>query len=141
MRQPLDMNKYSYSLGLVAAMLMPLAHGGDFKHNGSARIRYEALSGQSRAGFKQDDQMISMRTILGGEYTSGAWRFGAELTDSRAYLTDARTAFSTSEVNALEPTQFYAGYESKGAFGSDSSMAGQVGRFTVNLGSRRLLAN
>lgn len=50
------------------------------------------------------------------------------------------TPITTGEVNALELVQAYVGYEVPGAFGADTKLGLQTERFTLNLGSRRLVA-
>jgi hypothetical protein len=112
-----------------------------FEFSGSVRGRYEALSGQSRPGFKADDQLVSFRTILSAGYDSGVVRFGAELYDSRAYIGDSGSAISTNEVNALEPVQLYVGLDFEEVFGAGSSLGVQAGRQMMNIGSRRLVSN
>jgi len=112
-----------------------------FQYAGSIRARYEALSGQSRAGFKANDQLMSFRTILGGEYDAGLLRVGGELTDSRVYLADRDSAVSSNDVNALEPTQLYVGLDLDEPFGTGSALGLEAGRFGMNVGSRRLISN
>lgn len=129
----------SAAFGIVFASL-PLA-ADELEVTGSVRARYEALSGQSRAGFKEDDQFLTERTIVDAQYAAGHWRVFGELTDSRAWLADRTSALSTNEVNALEPTQLYVAWAQSGVFGNDSAFAAQAGRFAVNLGSRRLIAS
>lgn len=107
---------------------------------GSTRVRYEVIDGQPRAGFNVSDDLLSIRTILTGEYRTGPFKLGAELYDSRAYGGDAGTPITTGEVNALELVQAYVGYEVPGAFGADTQLGLQAGRFALNLGSRRLVA-
>lgn len=133
--------------GLVAATLLAAAAGSaapaepSFSYSGSVRARYEALSGQSRAGFKQDDQLMSFRTMVGAEYHLGLLRLGAELTDSRAYLGDAASAVSSNDVDALEPSQLYVGLDLDRSFGEGSALGAQLGRFAMNIGSRRLISS
>lgn len=112
----------------------------EFDFSGSARARYEALSGQSRPGFKPDDHLVSTRIILTGEYDAGLLRFGGELYDSRAFGADRNTAFSTSEVNALEPVALYVGLDLEDPWGKGSAFGVQAGRILMNIGSRRLIA-
>lgn len=133
----------SHALLLIAASgaATPASAEPGSSGSGSVRIRYEALSGQSRPGFKPDDPLVSVRTLRSGEYAAGAVRFGVELADSRAWLGDARSAISTNEVNALEPLQFYAALDLDAALGEGSALSVQAGRFTMNLGSRRLIAS
>lgn len=108
--------------------------------NGNTRIRYETITGQPRAGFNASDDLLNFRTILSGEYRAGEVRFGAELYDSRVYGGDAGTPISTNEVNTLELVQAYIGYKTKDPFGTGTELDVQMGRFTLNLGSRRLVA-
>ncbi len=111
-----------------------------FKISGSVRVRYEVLDGQFRPGFDDKDDLVSVRTTLLAEYDAGPLRFGAELYDSRAYDTDVGSALSTSEVNALELVQAYVAADIAAPFGKGTNIALQAGRFTMNLGSRRLVA-
>lgn len=108
--------------------------------SGSTRLRYEVIDGQPRAGFNESDDLVSIRTIVSGEYRTGSLRFGAELYDSRVYGGDAGTPITTGEVNTLELVQAYLSYDAPGAFGADTKLGLQAGRFTLNLGSRRLVA-
>ncbi len=53
---------------------------------------------------------------------------------------DSGSPISTGEVNAMEFPQLYLAGDIPNTFGSDVSTAWQVGRFMLNLGSRRLVA-
>jgi hypothetical protein len=112
----------------------------DFKLSGSVRLRYEALEGQPRVGLPADDQQIALRSTLFGEYDSGVIRIGGELYDSRAWLHEPGDALSSNEVNALELVQAYVAADFDAPFGKGSKAGIQAGRFTLNLGSRRLVA-
>lgn len=107
--------------------------------SGGARIRYEALTGQFRPGLDERDDLITLRTGLFAEYDAGPLRFGAELIDSRAYDSDSGGAAGTGEVNALELVQAYVGVDLGAALGEGSAAKLDVGRFTMDLGSRRLV--
>lgn len=127
------------ALSLLALLLLTLgaagrAHAQDdgFAWSGAARVRYESLANQFRAGLNGSDQILSARISLRGEYRRGAWLFGGEFMDNRAWLADAGSPLSTSEVNALELVQIYAAYD----FGAAQLTAG---RFTLDIGSRRLI--
>lgn len=113
---------------------------GHFDFSGSTRLRHESLSGQSRPGFRAEDDYVSVRTILTGEYVRAHWRLVAEMQDSRAYFAERDSAISTSEVDALEVTQLYLEREFAAPFGAGSSLRARAGRFAMNLGSRRLVA-
>lgn len=112
----------------------------DFNLSGSLRVRYETLDGQPRAGLRDRDRQLTLRTTLRAEYRNDRFRIGGELYDSRAYLDRAGGAISANEVNTFELVQAYVGAEFKDAFGKGNSASVQVGRMTLNLGSRRLVA-
>jgi len=132
-------------LGLcaVAALSIPIddaAAQDGLQLSGNVRLRYEAIDNQPRAGFGESDDLISVRTILAAEYRGDGWRIGGELYDSRAYSADARPPVSTNEVNALEPVQAWVAVDIASPLGTGSKATVQAGRFTLNLGSRRLVA-
>jgi hypothetical protein len=110
------------------------------KLSGSARARYETIGGQARAGLPSSETLASFRTILGAEYGAGPVRLAAELWDSRAYGGKTGGAVSTNEVNALELVQAYVAAELKAPLGEGSKGRLQLGRFMLNLGSRRFVA-
>lgn len=112
----------------------------DFTLRGSARLRHEVLDGQPRAGFRASEQQLDLRTTLFAEYDPGVLRIGAELYDSRAWLTKPGTTLSTGEVNTFELVQAYLAADIDDALGDGSRLGLQAGRFTLNLGSRRLVA-
>jgi len=115
-----------------------LANGADgFDLSGTIRLRYEAISNQSRAGLRRDDGFASLRTTLAARYTSGGFTAFAELWDSRVYAEKSNSALSTGEVNTIEPVQAYVAWKGKNG---DTRLAVQAGRFMLNLGSRRLIA-
>jgi hypothetical protein len=110
------------------------------KLSGTMRTRYEALDGQPRVGLDASPDLASLRTTFLAEYDTGFLRIGGELYDSRAYLSETGSGVGTGEVNALELVQAYVIANFKDALGANSNTSVQAGRFTVNLGSRRLVA-
>ncbi|MBP9233231.1 MAG: alginate export family protein [Sphingobium sp.] len=128
------------SLSILLLVPTPAFAEDGLSLGGSTRLRYEVIDGQPRAGFNESDDLVSIRTIVTGEYRTGRLRLGAELYDSRVYGGDAGTPITTGEVNTLELVQAYIGYEAPGVFGPDTKLGLQAGRFTLNLGSRRLVA-
>jgi len=128
------------SLSVLLLSPTPVFAEDGLSLSGSTRLRYEVLYGQPRAGFNESDDLVSIRTIVTGEYRTGRLRLGAELYDSRVYGGDAGTPITTGEVNTLEFVQAYIGYEVPGVLGPDTKLGLQAGRFTLNLGSRRLVA-
>jgi hypothetical protein len=111
------------------------------RYSGAIRVREEMLDGQYRPGFDDHDDILALRTNLFAEWDTGAWRIGGELVDSRAYDTDAGSAVSANDVDALEPVQAYVAGDFDRAFGDGTSASVQAGRFTMNVGSRRLIAS
>lgn len=109
--------------------------------SGSTRARYEFLDGQFRPGFDARDDAIALRTVLTADWRHGDWRLLGEVVDSRMYDTDPGSVVTGAEVNALEPVQFYLQREFREPFGAGSSASVQAGRFTLNVGSRRLVAS
>lgn len=107
---------------------------------GSIRLRYEALDGQFRPGFDARDDLWSIRSTLFAEWNTGPIRVGGEIFDSRAYDTDAGSVLTTGEVNPVELVQAYLAADIDSPFGKGSKLTLQAGRFTMNLGSRRLVA-
>jgi hypothetical protein len=132
------------SLFLTALIVPAIAHAEDradpFKLSGSLRLRYEAIDGQARAGFDSSDTLANSRTQILAEYDAKPFRFGAELYDSRVWGADPGTPVTTNEVNALELVQAYVAADLPGVLGKGSTMSLIAGRFTLNLGSRRLVA-
>lgn len=117
-----------------------IGNPSDLKLSGSLRIRHEALDGQPRAGLPADDEQIAVRTTLAAEYQTGHFRIGGELFDSRVHRLRTGGAISANEVNTLELVQAYVGADFKDALGPGTKARIQLGRMTLNLGSRRLVA-
>ena len=108
--------------------------------SGSFRSRIEAIDGQFRPLAVDSDAMWSLQTTLFAEYRTGALRIGGELYDARAYFQNPRSSAGTGEVNALEVAQAYVGFDLGEKLGSGSTSTLTAGRFTMNVGSRRLIA-
>ncbi len=105
---------------------------------GEARMRYETLDGQFRAGGAGGDQALAFRTLLLAEVDAGLFSVGAELQDARVYLDDAGAPLSTSIVNPLDVLQAYVRIDLDRAFGERSAQL-TLGRQTLDIGSRRVL--
>lgn len=108
--------------------------------SGSIRTRIERIEGQFRPKGPEADTLLSIRTTLFAEYDVGSVRFGGELFDSRAYLEAPNSSIGTSEVNTLEPVQAYVASDLGATFGAGSDATVKAGRFTMNVGSHRLIA-
>ncbi|WP_225205188.1 alginate export family protein [Novosphingobium huizhouense] len=119
----------------------------DLQITASLRTRVDAIDNQFRASGPDGDSMLSLRTDVVAEYDAGRVRLGGEVQDSRAYFQRSNSTAGTAEVNAFEPVQAFIrlelGDSGKGAFGKGAKGAHglvTLGRFTMDLGGRRLVA-
>ena len=108
--------------------------------SGNIRARVERLDNQVRPGFKSDESLFVLRTVVRAEIGDGPVRLVAEIWDSRAYGANGRSAVSTGEVNVSEPVQAYVAVDLGDALGSATTLHVTAGRMMLNLGSRRLIA-
>ncbi|MBB4841492.1 hypothetical protein HNP52_004596 [Sphingomonas kyeonggiensis] len=123
----------------LALTLWPTAAAAQgLEVSGTVRLRYETIANQPRAGFNRDDALVNLRTTLLAKYDSGPVIFVAEVWDSRVYGGDGGTPVTTGESNALEMVQAYVARELSPGAGTRATIRG--GRFTLNIGSRRLVA-
>lgn len=127
---------YALATVLMLAQLaaFPAEAKDGLRADATFRARVEAIDGQPRATGAHSDAALLLRTNIFAEYTTGPLAIGGELVDSRSYFEAADSSVSTSEVNTLEPLQAYVRYAPA------KSARLQVGRFTMDLGSRRLIA-
>jgi hypothetical protein len=137
-KNALMMLSMAVALGTTAASR---AQDVQLKLSGSVRVRYEFLDGQYRPGFDNRDDQLPIRSTLLADLRTGDWRIVGEIFDSRAYDTDAGSVLSANEVNTFEPVQAYVQRDFRAPFGDGSSAAVALGRFSLNIGSRRLVAS
>lgn len=104
------------------------------------RTRYETVDNQFRANGVGGDQVIAFRTNVLAEATWRSWRVGGEFIDSRVTLDDLGTPLNTAHVNQAELLQAYLAWSKQDFFGSGLKAELKLGRQTLDLGSRRLLA-
>jgi hypothetical protein len=103
------------------------------------RTRYERFDGEFRvAPFA--DQLFALRTRAAATIHMGPFRLGGELQDSRQYAAPEEQLLSTAVVNAADLLQGYLGYQARNVFRGGDTLDVQVGRHTMNIGSRRLVA-
>ncbi len=110
-----------------------------FRYGLEHRSRYEYLANDFRSSATGNSQGLMVRTLFS---VGLQWRpvvVGVELQDSRAYAT-AATPLNTTIVNPLEVLQAHVGLRRGGFFVAGDSTALTLGRFTMDLGSRRLVA-
>jgi len=133
------------ALGLLAAAApgapAGAAEDSPFSLAGNVRIRQEYLAGQYRPGYDADDQMLAIRSDILAQWKHGGWTLAAMLSDSRAYETGTGSYLTANEVNTLEPVQLSVQREFAAPFGEGSSATVLLGRFLLNVGSRRLVAS
>lgn len=133
--------------GILACVASPACAQGapattadGFHLSGTSRLRYEAIDGQPRVGFSEADDLVNLRSTLMADYRDGPLLLVAELWDSRVYGGNNRTPITTGEVNAVAFVQAYVEFKAEAPFGPGITGSVQLGRFLLNLGSRRLVA-
>src|SRR5215471_6460588 len=110
-----------------------------FEFSGTQRTRYESLDPQFRKGFDESDDVVALQTSLVFDVKFDVLQFYAEIMDSRAELNDEHS-YVTNVVDALEPIQTYVAWRRKGTFEDAADSTLRVGRMTIDLGKRRLMA-
>lgn len=128
-----------YLFGWLASPRSPCRHADDASDGKltidfGLRARIEAIGNQFRPNIAPHDTALLLRTGIAAEYDAGPLIIGGEVIDSRAYFERNRSSVSTSEVNAIEPVQAYLKTDFSNRFSA------QAGRFTMDLGSGRLVA-
>jgi hypothetical protein len=108
--------------------------------SGGTQIRYETLDEQFRSGRNGDDQILAYRTTLLLEASLTSWRFAFEILDARQAFADESTLINTTIVNPFDVLQAYAQFNTNDFLFTDSVSAFKAGRFTMDIGSRRLVA-
>ncbi|WP_254447683.1 alginate export family protein [Sphingomonas sp. ID1715] len=109
--------------------------------SGNMRHRVEGIANQVRPGFERDEALWNIRTTLSATAGDGPIKAQAELVDSRVYDAGPRTAAGTNEVNAVELVQAWIVADLDNPFGAGTKGRVQAGRFLIDIGSRRLVAN
>jgi hypothetical protein len=108
---------------------------------GTYRVRYETLNNSYRAGATGgSDDILIERLLLNARIEVGQFFADVELEDSRQQLADSGTPLGTDFVNTLEPLQAYLGMRFSDAFSRGDRLDVQLGRVTIDNGSRRLVA-
>lgn len=107
--------------------------------SGSIRPRYETLANQFVAGRTGDDEIFNLRSLLKIEADAGPLTFVGELLDSRL-IAGNDGGGAAGEIDTLEPVQLYGVWKSRDAFAPGAELDLMAGRFTMDVGSRRLVA-
>jgi hypothetical protein len=111
-----------------------------FSISGTYRIRYETLDNPYRAGTDGSDEILVERLLLNARVTLDHFFANVELEDSRQQLADSGTPLGTDQVNTLEPLQAYVGMRFADALEKGDHLDFELGRVTIDNGSRRLVA-
>ena len=115
-----------------------LKRSDTFVLTGTHRSRYEALDGQFRAGGIGKDDIFVTRTTLKAQLNVNRSQVVIELMDSRQHLADGGSPLNSTIVNPLELLQAYIAFKIPNT-GRDVIQF-KLGRHTMDLGSRRLVA-
>lgn len=107
--------------------------------SGSIRPRYESLSENFVAGRTGSDQIMGLQTLLGVEARSNDFALGAELMDARVIGGDDGGG-GPGEVDTFELAQAYVAWRPDSLFLTDARTEVLAGRFTMDVGSRRLIS-
>ena len=102
------------------------------------RTRYEYLGDQFRAGREGSDEIAALRTLVHARVRVADWlRLGGEFQDSRVLGEDSNSALDTTHVNSTELLRAYAELGGPLLGGTQTL---RLGRITMDVGSRRLVA-
>ncbi|MDP3738580.1 MAG: alginate export family protein [Hyphomonadaceae bacterium] len=109
------------------------------KLSGSIRPRYETLANQFFAGRTGDDEYLGVQSLLKLEADTGAIILGGEIQDTRRLIGNEGGG-TPAEVDALEPIQLYVAWRPKDFLMDGASFDLMAGRFSMDIGGRRLVA-
>ncbi len=108
--------------------------------SGEQRTRYETLDEQFRAGQSGNFKMLALRTLLMATARTDSVRFTAEMIDSRQYGARDSAPLGTDLVNPVELLQGFLGIEFEDVLADGDALDLQIGRMTLDIGTRRLVA-
>jgi alginate export protein len=111
-----------------------------FSFSGTQRTRYESLDNVFRPNLSPSDQVLALQTSLYFDARLERLQIFAEIMDSRAELNDSGSFVNGTIVNSLEPIQAYLAWRFTGQLQAGSESTVRVGRMTLDLGKRRMLA-
>ncbi len=108
--------------------------------SGEFRVRGSHLDNPFRSGLNGSDQVLATRTLLRTEFDLNSVTLGSELQDSRHFFESSDSPLNTGMVNAVEPLQAYLRWDLSRHFESGNQADITLGRQTLDLGARRLVA-
>jgi hypothetical protein len=104
------------------------------------RSRLATIENQFRPELDSRDRSLELQTSLFVDAGRGAVKFHGEVMDVRTELNDAASFLNNTLVNTLEPLQSYVAWDFAGFIQPNSASTLKAGRFTMDLGRRRLIA-
>jgi hypothetical protein len=110
-----------------------------FSFSGMQRTRFETVDPQFRPRLSDRDRALAVRTSLVFRAKLPAIDVVGEIMDSRVGLNDSGSFLSATQINTLEPIQSYVALHLP-ARGEHAAGTLRLGRMTLDLGKRRLLA-
>ncbi|WP_317930774.1 alginate export family protein [Halioxenophilus sp. WMMB6] len=113
-----------------------------YEFHGETRLRFEHLDEQFRNNQTGSDQALLARTLLGASASSGGWTLAGEIIDARELGNIAKedSNLNTSTIDPLDILQLNVQYQANDFLLANTHSNITLGRFTMNLGSRRLAA-
>ena len=113
-----------------------LLHTPDYlKVSGEYRLRYEGLNNQFRnSTTRNNEDQIASRALLRVDYRRGAWGASVEGIDGRMWNAKGNSFADNTTVDTGDLLQAFVSYR------TDNGHELTAGRWTMDLGSRRLIA-
>ncbi|MEC8512705.1 MAG: alginate export family protein [Planctomycetota bacterium] len=111
-----------------------------FEIKGTLRHRYEAFDEQFRASGGGENHAFVHRALVEMTVRDEFLSATAELEDSRVYSGVSNAPMNTGIVNTVELLQGYVAGDFTDAFEDADELRVQLGRHTMDVGSRRLVA-
>jgi len=104
------------------------------------RTRYETMDAHYRADSAGGDQQIALQTAAFLQVRWDAFRLDAEFMDARAESADEGSGVNNTHADTAEFLQSYLAWADQNLLYSGVGAELKLGRQTINLGSRRLVA-
>jgi hypothetical protein len=124
---------------LVADSALAETGEGSVRVSGSFRLRYESFASPYPTGRQSSDALLNARTLVRTDYSRGGFRLTGELLDSRT-LAARQDGRAFLETDTLEPIQLLGGWSGNTGPDGGGRIDVQIGRMTLDIGSRRLIA-
>lgn len=140
--------RFGFKLGVISSLITGVLGCGtaqaadpEFDVGGYWRLRYETLNNPIFPATEQErtqhNQRLSSKLLLKGQVNWDDFNVTVEMQDARVWLDNDDPTLKSSQVNTLEPLQYFVRYAPQQENGLN---AVTVGRVAIDHGSRRLLA-